>query len=66
MIQVECIGSTHGILLSELWYNSDDRVTRQAVGDRQQDVRWLQVRTWHDRSYIAQIPLLAHCFEFEA
>ena len=44
MIQVECIGSTHGILLSELWYNPDDRVTRQAAGNRQQDVRWLQVR----------------------
>ena len=26
----------------------------------QQDVRWLQVRAWHDRSYIAGIPLLAH------
>ena len=39
---------------------SDDRVTRQATSDRQQDVRWLQVRAWHDRSYIAGIPLLAH------
>ena len=24
------------------------------------DVRWLQVRAWHDCSYIAEIPLLAH------
>ena len=38
-------------------------MTRQAMsdpGDRQQDVRWLQVHAWHDRSYIAGIPLLAH------
>ena len=41
-------------------YNSDDHVTRQAASDRQQDERWLQVRAWHDRSYIARIPLLAH------
>ena len=54
-IRVECIGSTHGNLLSEPWYESDDCVT---VG--QQGVRWLQVRAWHDRSYIAWIPLLAH------
>ena len=63
MIYVECIGSTNGNLLSELWYEYDDRVTRQAVsdlGDRQQDVRWLQVRAWHDRSYLARILLLAH------
>ena len=44
---------------------SDDRMTSQAMSDlvvtvRQQDVRWLQVRAWHDRSYIAEIPLLAH------
>ena len=45
---------------------SGDHVTRQAtslltlVTVRQQDVRWLQVRAWHDRSYIAGIPLLAH------
>ena len=32
-IQVECIGSTHGNLLSESWYKSDDHVTRQAVSD---------------------------------
>ena len=32
---------------------SDDHVTRQATSDRQQDVRWLQVRAWHDRSYTA-------------
>ena len=39
MIQVECIGSMHGNLLSELWYKSDDRVTlRQAISDRQQDL----------------------------
>ena len=37
---------------------SDDRVTRQAMSDRQQDVRWLQVRAWHESSYIAGIPLL--------
>ena len=59
-IQVKCIGSTHNNLLSELWYKSDDRVTRQCTSDRQQDVHWLQVRAWHDRSYIAGIPLLAH------
>ena len=39
---------------------SDDRMTRQATSDRQQDVHWLQVRAWHDRSYIAGILLLAH------
>ena len=39
---------------------SDDSVTRQAASDKEQDVRWLQVRAWHDRSYIAGIPLLAH------
>ena len=44
---------------------SDDRVTpaRQAVSDRQQNVWWrdlLEVSTWHDRSYITMIPLLAH------
>ena len=33
---------------------------RQAMSDRQQDVRWLQVPAWHDCSYIAGIPLLAH------
>ena len=38
-IQVECIGSTHGNLLSELWYKSGDRVTREATSDSQQDVR---------------------------
>ena len=27
---------------------------------RQQDVHWLQVRAWHDHSYIAGISLLAH------
>ena len=39
--------------------NSDDCVRRQGtmtVG--QQDVRWLQLRTWHDHSCIAGIPLL--------
>ena len=46
--------------LSEVWYESDDRVTRQAASDRQQDVRWLQVSAWHDSSYIAGIPLLTH------
>ena len=59
-IQVECIGSTRGNLLSEPWYGSDDRVTRQAASDCQQSVRWLQVHAWHDHSYIAWIPLLAH------
>ena len=39
---------------------SDDHLTRQAASDRKQDVRWLQVRVWHDRSYIARILLLAH------
>ena len=33
-IQVECIGSTHDNLLSQLWpYESDVRVTRQAASD---------------------------------
>ena len=27
---------------------------------RQQDVCWLEVHAWHDRCYIAGIPLLAH------
>ena len=31
---VECIGSMHSNLLSEPWYESDDRVTRQAASDR--------------------------------
>ena len=33
--QVECIGSTHGNLLSdsEPWYESDNRMTRQAASD---------------------------------
>ena len=31
---------------------------RATVG--QQGVRWLQIRFWHDHSYIAWIPLLAH------
>ena len=31
---------------------------RVTVG--QQGVRWLQVRSWHDRSHIAWIPLLDH------
>ena len=39
---------------------SDDRVTRQATSDRQHEVPLLQGRVWHDRSYIAWIPLLAH------
>ena len=30
------------------------------MSDRQQDVRWLQVRALHDRSYIAGILLPAH------
>ena len=57
MIQVECLGSTHSNLLSEPWYESDDLVTRQAASDSR---HWLQVRAWHDRSYIAWILLLAH------
>ena len=60
MIQVECIGSTHGNFFSELWYKSDNRVTRKVMSDSQQDVHWLQVHVWHVRSYIAGIPLLAH------
>ena len=59
-VQVGCIGSTHGYLLSGLWGESGGRVTRQAAGGRQRDVRWLQVRVWHDLSYIAPVPLLAH------
>ena len=39
---------------------TDDHVTRQATSDRQQDIHWFQVRTWHDHSYIAGIPLLVH------
>ena len=53
-IQVEFVGSMHGNLLSEPWYESDDCMTRQAASDGQ------QVCIWHDRSYIAGIPLLAH------
>ena len=33
-IQGEYIGSTHSNLLYELWYESDDRVTRQAASER--------------------------------
>ena len=47
---------THGTI----WYESDNRVTRKAASDRQQDVHWPHVHTWHDHSYIAQTPLLAH------
>ena len=32
----------------------------KAASDRQQYVQWFQVCTWHDRSYIAQIPLPPH------
>ena len=40
-IQVECIGRTHGNLLSyQTMVRSDDRVTRQATSDRQQNVWW--------------------------
>ena len=61
-IEVECIGSTHGNLLSELWYESDDDVKRKAASDRQQDVRWLQVCVpgMIAHAYTARIPLLAH------
>ena len=44
-IEVECICSMHGNLLSELWYESDDDMKRKAASDRQQDVHWLQVCT---------------------
>ena len=50
------VGSTHGNLLSELWYDSGDRMTMQAASER----GLLQVSTWHDRSYIPRIFLLAH------
>ena len=56
----------HTRQLCELWWESHNRVTRQATSGpwpvtvRQLNVRWLQVRAWHDRSYIAGIPLLAH------
>ena len=53
-IQVECIGSMHGSMQATY-----DCVTRQAASIGQQ-VRWLQVHAWHDRSYIAWTPLLAH------
>ena len=33
MIQVECIGNTYGNILSEPWYESDNRGTRQAASD---------------------------------
>ena len=36
------VGSTHGNLLSELWYESDGRVTRQAASER----GLLQVSSW--------------------
>ena len=54
-IEVECIGITHDNLLPQLWpYESDVRVTRQAASDsRTAGLHWLQVRAWHDRSYIA-------------
>ena len=44
-------------------YESDDRVTMHIVAlVGQKDVRWLQVhvRAWHDRSYMAGIPVLNH------
>ena len=56
-IQVECNGSTHGNFLS--CGEPDGHMTRQAMSDRQLDVRWLQVCAWHHRSYIAEILLLA-------
>ena len=58
-IQVECIGSTHGNLLFEPWY---DKAGCEWQSDSRVRVRWLQVRAWHacDCSYIAWIRLLAH------
>ena len=44
----------HGTSLTIAWQG------RVRVTVVQQGVRWLQVRAWHDRSYIAWIPLLAH------
>ena len=44
-------------------YESDDRTTMHiAATVGQKDVRWLQVhvRAWHDRSYMAGIPVLTH------
>ena len=38
MSELECIGSTHGNLLSDK--SMDDCVTRQAVSGREQHVRW--------------------------
>ena len=42
-------------------YESDDRMTMHiAATVGQKDVRWLQVHAWHDRSYMAGIPVLTH------
>ena len=59
-IHVECIGSTygnflnHGTSLTIAWQG------RLQVTVGQQGVHWFQVRSWHDRSYVAWISLLAH------
>ena len=34
--------SMHSNLLSEIWYKSNDYMTRQAASNKQQDVCWLQ------------------------
>ena len=50
--EVESIGSTHGNLLSELWYESDDDVKRKAASDTAGCTLTSGMRTWHDRSCI--------------
>ena len=59
---MNALGARMGIyFLNYGSYESDDRVTMHiAATVGQKDVRWLQVRAWHDRSYMAGIPVLTH------
>ena len=43
----ECVGSMHGSLLSELWYESDDHVTRQVMSDMSAGFRYTPGVTAH-------------------
>ena len=66
----DCVGSTRGILLSEVWYMvaMNQTIARDSLLQGRlrvtENVRWrglLQVSAWHDHSYIARISfILAH------
>ena len=65
----DCVGSTHGNLLSEVWYvvATNQTIARDSLLQGRlrvtENVRWrglLQVSAWHDHSYIARISFIAH------